>query len=111
MLKLEKSPYLDHALTDCREIWHDYAFSHSAPCGPLKSIFFKIQVAVFKLLPRPLKLLLSAVYDSCQSPHTAFPHSIVTNAQQLTVVAHVNNPACQCLRYIVVAKLLLMLHL
>ena len=40
-----------------------------------------------------------------------FPHSIVTNAQQLTVVAHVNNPARQCLRYIIVPILLLMLHL
>jgi len=46
-----------------------------------------------------------------QTHAVAFPHSIVTNAQQLTVVAHVNNPACQCLRYIVVATLLLMLHL
>ena len=58
-----------------------------------------------------VRLLLSAVYDSCQSPDTAFPHSIFSNAQQLTVVAHVNNPACQCMRYIVVPTLLLVLHL
>jgi len=34
ILKLEKSRYLDNSLTDCCEIWDDYAFWHSAPYGP-----------------------------------------------------------------------------
>ena len=53
-------------------------------------------------------------YQLCMT-HVNHPtqlfHILLLLTQQLTVVAHVNNPACQCLRYIVVATLLLMLHL
>jgi len=35
ILKVEKSQYLDNALTACWEIWHDYAIWHSTPCGRL----------------------------------------------------------------------------
>ena len=45
-LEIRKSRYIDNALTDYREIWHDYVFWHSAPYGPLKFCPFKIQDVV-----------------------------------------------------------------
>jgi len=42
--KIEKSPYLSNALTDCREIWHDDAYWHVDtyfPYGQLKTQPFK----------------------------------------------------------------------